>query len=449
MESVLLVTVDSLRADHVGYHGYERETTPYLDELVERASTFSNAYVPVGGTRYAFPSILSSVTPLDHGGHDRVAGSQTLVSEVFAEAGYRTGGFHSNLFLSAERGYDRGFDAFFDSKDDPSLTTRLRSFARTNLQGTPVYPLLQRAYDRVESSGGVNVGSFHVRGDELTDRALAWLDAAADDPPFFLWVHYMDVHHPYLPPATDQRRFRDAVVGDREAVTLRRKAVDRPGDLTKAELATLVDLYDAEIRFTDRQVERLVETARDRLDDLTVAVTADHGEHFLEHGSFSGARASDVKCHVPLLVDGWDDAGDYDALVGLCDLPPTLLDAAGLESPASYRGESLAGLVGDGDWERESVVGGWADDDGRTYVYRDDRWTFVERPGDSPDELYDRDADPGEQHDVAGDHPDRVTAFAARLDEHRAEIRATETDLDGVATDAETVERLRRLGYRE
>ena len=152
---------------------------------------------------------------------------------------------------------------------------------------------------------------------------------------------------------------------------------------------------------------------------------------------------------VVLLVDGWDDAGDYDALVGLCDLPPTLLDAAGLESPASYRGESLAGLVGDGDWERESVVGGWADDDGRTYVYRDDRWTFVERPGDSPDELYDRDADPGEQHDVAGDHPDRVTAFAARLDEHRAEIRATETDLDGVATDAETVERLRRLGYRE
>jgi len=449
MESVLLVTIDSLRADHVGYHGYERETTPYLDELAERASTFSNAYAHVGGTRYAFPSILSSVTPLMHGGHDRVAGSQTLVSEVFDEAGYRTGGFHSNLYLSAERGYDRGFDTFFDSKDDPSVATRLRSFARTALDSTPIYPLLQRVYDRVESAGGVNVGAFHVRGDELTDRALHWLDTAAGDAPVFLWVHYMDVHHPYLPPAADQRRFRTDAIGDREAVKLRRKAVDAPEELTAAELQTLVDLYDAEIRFTDRQVERLVETARDRLDDLTVAVTADHGEQFLEHGSFSGARASAVKCHVPLLVDGWDDAGRYDEIVGLCDLPPTLLDLAGLASPETYCGESLTELVGDGDWARESVVGGWVDDDGRTYVYRDDRWTFVERPGNRRNELYDRAADPGEQHNLVDDHPDRVAAFAGRLDEHRAAIRATDTDIEGVATDAETERRLRRLGYRE
>jgi len=448
MESVLLVTVDSLRPDHVGYHGYERETTPYLDSLADRASTFSNAYAHVGGTRYAFPSVLTSVTPLMHGGHDRIAESQTPVAEVFREAGYRTGGFHSNLFLSAERGYDRGFETFFDSQEDPSLATRFRTFARTTLRGTPVYPLLQRAYDGVESAGGVNVGAFHVPGDELTDRALAWLDGVAGEQPVFLWVHYMDVHHPYLPPAEDQRRFRTEPVGDREAVKLRRTLVEDPDSLSEAEFETVMDLYDAEIRFTDRQIERLVETARDRLGDLTVAVTADHGEHFLEHGYFSGAKASDVKCHVPLLVEGWDDAGAYDDLVGLCDVPPTLLDVADLESPPSYRGKSLAALVFDGDWSRTDVVGGW-EDDGRTYVYRDDRWTFVERPGDRSDELYDREADPGERENAVDEYPDRVRACRTALHRHREAIRATDTDVGSVETDATTEERLQRLGYRD
>jgi len=448
MESVLLVTVDSLRPDHVGYHGYERETTPYLDSLADRASTFSNAYAHVGGTRYAFPSILTSVTPLMHGGHDRVAESQTPVAEVFRDAGYRTGGFHSNLFLSAERGYDRGFDTFFDSQADPSLATRLRSYARKNLRGTPVYPLLQRAYDAAESAGGVNVGAFHVPADELTDRTIEWLDSAAGDEPVFCWVHYMDVHHPYLPPAATQRHFRDEPVGKQAAVKLRRKLVEQPDELTAAEFETVLDLYDAEIRRTDAEIERLVETARERLDDLTVAVTADHGEHFLEHGYFSGARASDVKCHVPLLVEGWGDAGAYDELVGLCDLPPTLLDAAGLDSPPSYQGETLGALVFDGEWSRTDVVGGW-EDDGRTYVYRDRDWTFVERPGDRSDELYDLEADPGERENVVDEYPDRVRACRRRLDRHRDAVRATDTEVERVETDAATEERLRRLGYRE
>jgi arylsulfatase A-like enzyme len=448
MESVVLVTVDSLRPDHVGYHGYDRETTPYLDSLADRASTFSNAYAPVGGTRYAFPSILTSVTPLMHGGHDRVAESQTPVAEVFRDAGYRTGGFHSNLFLSAERGYVRGFDSFFDSKADPSLATRLRSYARKNLTGTPIYPLLQRAYDRVESSGGVNVGAFHVPAEELTDRAIAWLDAAAGEAPVFCWVHYMDVHHPYLPPAETQRHFREEPVGNRAAVKLRRKLVEEPEELTDAEFETVLDLYDAEIRRTDAAIERLVETARDRLDAPTVAVTADHGEHFLEHGSFSGAKASDVKCHVPLLVDGWGDAGEYDDLVGLCDLPPTLLDAAGLNAPSTYRGESLRALVAGGDWSRTEVVGGW-EDDGRTYVYRDRNWTFVERPGDRPDELYDRRSDLGERENVLDEHPERVRTCRERLDRHRETVRATDTEVERVETDAATERRLRRLGYRE
>jgi arylsulfatase A-like enzyme len=571
MDSVVLVTVDSLRPDHVGYRGYERETTPYLDSLADRGSTFSNAYAHAGLTRYSFPSILASVTPLMYGGPDRVVDSQTLVSEGFAAAGYRTGGFHSNLYLSADYGYDRGFDVFFDSAEDPSLATRARTFARKRLAETPVYPLLERAYYLAESTGGVNVGSFHVPADELTDAALEWVGSETVSRPIFLWVHYMDVHHPYLPPAEYQRCFRTDPVGEHEAVRLRRKLLDDPGGVTGAELETVRDLYDAEIRFTDEQVERLVETTRERTDDLTVVVTADHGEHFLERGFFDGASAYDVKLHVPLLVEGWDDTGTYDELVGLCDVPPTLLDAAGIDVPSSYRGESLlvgepdlddpggvtgaeletvrdlydaeirftdeqverlvettrertddltvvvtadhgehflergffdgasaydvklhvpllvegwddtgtydelvglcdvpptlldaAGIdvpssyrgeslreaVSGGDWARTAVRGGY-DDDEPTYLYRERDWKFIERPGNRPDELYDLASDPAEQDDVVSAFPDRAKRLRAALERHREEIKATDADVDPVDIDAAAQRRLRRLGYEE
>lgn len=448
MENILLVTIDSLRADHVGYHGYERDTTPYIDSLAESGSRFTNAYAHVGGTKFSFPSILTSVTPLMHGGYDSVSESQTLLSEVFHDAGYRTGGFHSNLYVSADFGYGRGFDVFFDSKQDPSLTSRLRSYARKNLRDTPIYPVLQQAYDFVESSSGVNVGSFHVPADDLTDMAVEFIESSDADQPNFLWVHYMDVHHPFLPPAEYQRLFRDNPVGDRDAIKLRRKALENPDGLTNEEFGTLIDLYDAEIRFNDDEIERLVETAKREWDDLTVALTADHGEHFLEHGYFSGAQPYDIKLHVPLLIEGWGDTGAYDDLVGLCDLPPTLLDQAGLEVPSSYQGYSLRNLVFEGEWPRTEIMGGWGEEE-HTYVYRDLDWKFIERPGSQTDELYDLEADPDEQNNVVDEHPEVAERLSAKLDEHRQEIRATETDVEHVEMEEEVKERLRRLGYQE
>jgi arylsulfatase A-like enzyme len=449
MDNVLLVTIDSLRADHVGYHGYERETTPFIDSLADAGSTFTNAFAHIGGTRFAFPSILSGVSPLMYGGYQQVSDDQTLVSEAFREGGYRTGGFHSNLYLSAEFGYDAGFDEFFDSKEDPSLASRARSFVRKNLDDSPIYPLLQRAYDTVESSSGINVGSYHVPADEITDMALAFAEeAAGTDRPAFLWVHYMDVHHPFLPPAEYQRKFREDVVGDRESIKLRRKLMETPGEVTDEELSTVLDLYDAEIRYTDDEIRRLVETVREAWDGTLVALTSDHGEHFLEHGYFSGAQPYDVKLHVPLLVEGegWDDDGSYDELVGLTDLPPTLLDAVGLDVPASYQGESLRRLVFEGTWERTELMGGWGEP--TTYAYRDLEWKYIERPEDG-DELYDLAADPGETDNVIDDHPDVVERLAGRLVEHREEVARTDADVDEADLDEDVRERLRRLGYQE
>jgi arylsulfatase A-like enzyme len=208
MENILLITTDSLRADHVSHHGYERDTTPFLDDLADHGSVFYEAYAHTGGTRFAFPSILASVYPMMHGGYKQVTEDQCLISEVFTKAGYQTGGFHSNLYLSSDFGYDRGWDEFYDSKPNTSSATKFRSWAKKALVGTPLYSFASKAYDYLESKSGVNVGSYIVPADEKTDMALDYIRALDRDRPVFIWVHYMDPHHPFLPAYVPRRRYQ-------------------------------------------------------------------------------------------------------------------------------------------------------------------------------------------------------------------------------------------------
>lgn len=450
MDHVLLVTIDSLRADHVGYHGYSRDVTPNIDDVATSGSRFMNAFAHVGGTRFSFPSILSGVTPLMHGGHERIADSQTLISEVFHDNGYQTGGFHSNLYVSGEFGYDRGWDTFFDSSPDASLLARARRWAKTSLDGTPIYPLLQRGYDFLESAQGVNVGSYHVRAEEITDQALEFARTAPAEPTF-IWVHYMDVHHPFLPPVEYQRKFRDEPVDDRESIKLRRKFIEDPEAVTDEELQTFIDLYDAEIAYNDAHVGRLID-GLDEIwpDESLVAITADHGDHFLEHGYFGGARALDVKTHVPLCIAGLDDHGEYDELVGLVDVPSTILDAVELPIPDSYQGHSLRLLTQGTDWPREEVIGGWMNDSGdRTMVIRENRWKLIRRPNER-DELYDLKTDPDEHHNVLDKHPEQKRRLEEKLETHLDQVEASgDSQLSRPNVGEDVKERLRRLGYDE
>jgi arylsulfatase A-like enzyme len=448
MQNILLVTIDSLRADHVGYHGYERDTTPVIDEYADQGSRFMNAFAHAGGTRYSFPSILTGVTPLMYGGYDRVSDDQTLVSEVFQDAGYRTGGFHSNLYISAQFGYDRGWDVFFDSAPDQSTTTKFRRWAKTTLSG-PLLKFLRWGYDRIESSTGINVGSYHVPADEMTDMAIDFVESDGEGPSF-LWVHYMDVHHPFLPPEEYQLKFRDRPVSDTESIKLRRKFIENPEAVTESELETFIDLYDAEIRFNDAEIGRLLETVeREWGDDYVVALTADHGDHFLEHGYFGGAKGLDVKTHVPLFVEGWEDEGSYDELVGLADLPVTLVDVIGADIPENFHGYSLRDLVVGRKWDREEVIGGWTTDEGDHLVVRERDWKLLTHP-DREDELFDLAADPAEQTNLIGERPAEERRLREKLDRHRQLVNSTEDeDVERPDMDEDVKERLRRLGYAE
>lgn len=451
MDNILLITIDSLRADHVGYHGYERDTTPNIDAYAEESSTFSNAFSHVGGTRFSFPSILSGVTPMMYGGHESISDRQTLISEIFHDSGYRTGGFHSNLYVSGQFGYDRGWDEFYDSAPEESTISKFRKWAKTTLDGR-LLNLLKRGYDFVESSQGINIGSYHVPADKITDRAIQFIENPDSHESAFVWVHYMDVHHPFLPPEEYQQEFRDEPVLDRDSIQLRRKFIENPEDVTDEEYQTFIDLYDAEIKFNDAEVGRLMETVEKEWgDDYVMALTADHGDHFLEHGYFGGARLLNVKNHVPLLINGWEDTGSYDELVGLTDLPCTLVADAGFEIPDNWFGRSLGTLVANGEWDRTEVLGGYRDNDGDEHIrVRDAEWKLIVHGDNEADQLYNLNKDPGEQTNVIESHPEQERRLRKKLDTHRQLVESTRTDdVERPDVNEDVKERLRRLGYDE
>ncbi|WP_256687149.1 sulfatase [Halococcus qingdaonensis] len=455
MRDVLLITVDSLRADHLGCDGYERETTPAIDALAANGHRFANAFAHACATRASFPSILTSSTALMYGGYESLSENRTLVTEALPAA-YRAGGFHSNLYLSAEFGYSRGFDAFFDSKSDPSPAARVKGAVEERLDEDGwLYGVLSRAVDTAEKEAGINVGSAYVRADEITEKAIDWAENERDGPRF-LWTHYMDVHHPYRPPERHQRALGIDPVPEREAIRLRRKMIEAPDEITDDERRTLIDLYDAEIRFTDTEIGRLIERVRGMWgDDTMVIVTADHGEAFGEHGGYSHTQTfHDEMLHVPLIVSCGGDSRvtTHDELVGLADLTPTIVDYAGGEQANSFVGHSLHPLLdGEGDWPREHVVGDWADGNRgggeRRFAYRDRRWKYIER-GDGR-VLYDLAADPGEHENVADANPEVCERLHSVLDEHRGRIAASADDLRTVEMNESTKKRLRDLGYAE
>lgn len=455
MSNVLLVTIDSLRADHVGHLGYDRNTTPNIDDLAASGTYCTNAFAHACSTRPSFPSILTSAYALMYGGYERVSSDQTLVSEVFEDAGYRTAGFHSNLYLSKDFGYDRGFGTFYDSKTDPSPTAKIRQKVKDWLDEDGLaYGTLARAFEIAERQAGANIGSAYVSAADVTDMAIDWISSRDGDDPSFLWVHYMDVHHPYVPPAEHQMAFRDEPIEEREAIKLRRKMIEEPDAITDDELAKLIDLYDAEIRYADAEIGRLVAAAVDTWgEDTATLVTSDHGEEFREHGGFSHhATFYDEVIHVPFVLNRTDEKEANrrcDELVGLLDVSPTLVDAAGLEVPTNWYGKSLLEMLDGQGWPRDEIIGDWKNTDTgeERFCVRSHDWKYIVT--DEREYLYSLADDPNETENVLSSHPDVAASMQDVLAEHRREVEDTRLDLGAVEMEEGIKERLRDLGYQE
>src|SRR5579862_5748685 len=367
-KSVLLVTVDCLRADHCAFMGYARPTTPFLDDLANESFVFPLAIVAGVPTYYSLPAILASRYPLAFGRElVGLADEEKTLALVFKENGYATGFFGAgNPYLSAQFGYDFGFDTFRDFIDDVGLlpdrlpeasnsgdwitfVNRMLAGASRKVPGlAPIYDELYFHYCQARALPASSLDALRrfPAADVMVDQARTWL-ASMGDAPFFLWLHLMDPHAPYYPTDKGAKLFNTSTPSAKHArylnsqwsrSELRGKRLSRYRD-------EIVGLYDSGVRWVDAQLSRLIGMLRelDLWEKCIFAFTADHGEAFLEHDRRYHAPSLDEELiNVPLLlrVPGVKKRPVSIVPFSLLHLAPTLLEAAGVSIPAEFRGDS-------------------------------------------------------------------------------------------------------------
>lgn len=431
--NVLLITVDTLRADELGCYGAPAET-PHIDRLAREGTLFTNAASPMPSTRPAHFSLLTSLYPRQHGVMNNggsLAEGITTLPQLFAEAGYHTAAFTGVKLLAPGSGAERGF-ATFESPD-----------------------------------------KGYLNAEDVVPRATRWLRAHGKEGPFFVWLHLFDPHMPYAPPDGDRIPRPDqlpAEVSDFSRPQLRPLLESRDGDLPQWLLEYARALYRGEVEYVDRQLGELLRTLDEQrlASGTAVAFTADHGEcfgngYYFEHGRclFDGAVRVPLILRYPRAIP---TAVTVDRQVELLDVAPTLLELAGLPKPPPFAGRSLltgAGrpafvqppLYGDQATRRRaerleflrSVAGNPlrdAEAEGQLAL-RTDSWKLILK--DSGVELYDLKNDPAEGIDLAETRHEVVERLrpllAHWLETHPPAPRPAEEP------DEELERTLRSLGY--
>ncbi len=395
--SILLVSVDTLRADRLGSYGHGPAATPVLDRLAARGLRFEQAATVAPLTLPAHASLLSGTFPAFHGVRDNggfyLNDDVTTLAEVFRQGGYRTAGFVGAFVLDRRWGIAQGFEHYFDDFD----------------------------LSRYDMAAGLDAAQRP--GSEVVDRALAWIGDRGDEP-FLAWVHLYDPHNPYTPPEPYRSRFP----------------------------ATLQGAYDGEVAATDAQIGRLLQSLDDRgrLDDTIVVVVGDHGESLGEHGEQQhGFFVYESVVRIPLILAGPQvPVRVVPEQVRIVDVMPTILELAGLAAPPAVQGVSLLPLARGEPLELLAFSETWYP----RYHYgwselsavRDGRYKFIAAPRR---ELYDTEADPGELHDLSASNVRLADALDSALREMAARIAVAATPQAPRTVDPEVEERLRALGY--
>ncbi len=397
--NVLLITLDTTRADHLGCYGDRDALTPALDALAARGTVFEQAFTSCPQTLAAHATILTGLQPPEHGlrinGKQRLAAGIPTLAEMLAARGYRTAAFVAAFVLNSKFGLDRGFQTY-----DEDLSA--------------AQP--QEVHERL---------SVYRSGSQVVDAALAWLEQTARAPaPFFCWVHLYDPHYPHYSHA------------------------ELAGTPFEGKAS-----YDAEVAFMDRQVARLTAflEARQLAPQTLVIAVADHGEGLGDHGEMEhGYLLNDEVLRVPLIValPGIVRAGvRVDKMVSLVDLMPTVLDVLDISVQARFPGRSLRpALMG----EHLEPLPSYAETQLPYSAYRwsgltsltTPRWKYIRTPRA---EVYDRTSDRRELYNLASARPERVAELEAQL--AAMESTMVRQAASAVALSAEQRRQLESLGY--
>lgn len=419
--NLVLVVVDTLRADHLAPYGYGGAPTPRFARFASEGARVARAYAPTATTGPTHAGLFTGRPPRNVGvlrNAVPLAAAHETLAERLSASGFETAAVVSSFPLHRRFGFDQGFATYLDDFDPRRATVR-----HTRFEGHAV----PEGFDR--------------RADDTTRRALEWLASRTDpDEPFFLFVHYFDPHEPYAAPRVHQERFA------------------APRGATHRERA--VALYDAEVDFTDSQLGRLLDGIDEQGDDTFVVVTADHGEGLFQRGHlFHDVHLYEEGVRVPLLVRGPGIPAGHvvEGPATLLDLWPTILDLLGV----ARDGDALAGRSLAAALRGEEQLA-----DGRALVlerrrFRAERvgkipvageqlalvraeWKLIESGADGRRELYDLGADPREREDRSAHEAARVSEMASELAEWRK--RWPEAAAAGRVSEDDRA-RLEALGY--
>lgn len=394
--NVVVITVDTLRADHLGCYGYQQIRTPNIDALAAESIRFERAYTPVPVTLPAHAAIFTGTYPTLSGIHDfsgnKLSLKQPTLASVLKQAGYVTGAVIGSAVLDPRFGLNQGFD-FYEGNFD---------------------------FNRLQES---NLEEMERPGNVVADVALDWL-AKNYRSTFFLWMHLYDPHYPYRPPAPYDEQYKDR-------------------------------LYDGEIAFADSQVGRLISflKAKGLYGNTLIVLTGDHGESLGEHGEKThGFFLYNATLHVPVILHlpGREVAARViPELVSLTDLMPTVLQALELEVPEQVQGRSLLPLLEAKDSSRRNLYAetflprlhfNWSE----LRSVETEKYQFIEAP---KPELYDLVADPGETRNLYTDKKAVGEELHARLSSLIRQYSADQEVAEKTGLDPALMERLKSLGY--
>jgi len=444
--NVLLITIDSLRADHVGCLGC-KDTTPVIDKLAKRGLLFTNAiscgpdtptsiyplmtssyvltYYILKANRRDMKTSVDEFELMRHVILD-IYRYENTIAGVLRKHGYKTAAFHSNPYLSRYYNFGRDFDYFYDSISlkSYSLKQRIKKIVeRFSFLYDIAWFLYKNIYSKIVSTTADKVP--YERAGEINRKVERWLKNVRDEM-FFLWVHYMDVHFPYIPP----EEFRSVDLDVFSIVELNNKMLKDPEKLTDEDIETLLTLYDDAIRFVDHEIGRLIDLMDDLglLEDTIVIITSDHGDEFGDHGDFAHhhSKLYDENIWVPLIMYNVGFKGRIDETISLIDIAPTIMDLLSLPKPKTFQGKSLLSVIS-GE-SRGGVFSESLQRMKRNIALRTNDWKFILDSYRNRRELYDLRKDPKERENVYDEHRDIAKKMEERILNHilRQKRRITE-----------------------
>jgi arylsulfatase A-like enzyme len=436
--NVLMISVDTMRADHLGCYGYEKDTSPNIDAIAAEGTRFEWVYAPKSSTWPSLTTLQTSLYPVTHGVRNnglRVDNKPDTLAEVLSDHGYTCEAILTNAGVQNWEGFANK-QVIKGEPSDKIATANARNWLREN-----------------------------------------------QDKKFFLWMHYMAPHSPWEPPEK-QNRFVDpnysgTITGNQDDMAAAMLSADGISD---PDLAHLIGLYDGEVNLTDAMIGILTETLQDLglYDNTLIVVTADHGEELYEHYRFLHHQASvyEGTLRVPLIyrLPGKVPGGkDIKELSGLIDIAPTILDILDIPIPDSYQGISAEPLLRDEPVRFGPAFGEWRD---KMIFVRTEEYRYIHNPsnfhppkvnnrrleGIGDDEFAERNGmpikeielyrvseDPYEQNEISAESPDAVAEMQKLIDEFMVKYSwkfddATDERMRD-EIDAETRQELENLGY--